>query len=578
MEESFDERKVKLVLDHKLLISWAEEAGLMGQSPQDTIDDSLRAFGLDIAAILSAIRTALEDIGRLKGRYEELRNSHVGQDMQAGFDSELVKQPFSEAPAMLSIPDEKHDGSSAPVRKIFSSLKTTIKHPKRLRWVFMDENKFDEALKRLHYYTTRLRSFMGDSRLKAIQSRTEAIFMEVVQVMVSQKELADLVQGVLHLLTESHVDDMQPKLVARHELEILRDLATLKEMNVAEIKGNLISTGQIKFHSNDGEAIITTATYQKITETGEANQEFSGAKPQTVWIEWKGYGPADSKLDRESSTAQSEAMRSNMENRTSQLAKLLSCPKPIDFCTPTCLGYFEEPDNHRFGWVFAAPPYAASQPKSLRSLFSTSTRPSLTERTALASRLSACLLYLHAVDWLHKGFCSDNILFFFDGDSISLSDPIVSGFELSRPDNSNAKTLENTPANTSRDLYRWPSSQTHYQDEHSWRKTFDIYSLGIVLIEIAHWQPIEKVMGIVDVTPSQCQKIQPRIIQTEPEHLAKILETVGRKYHDAVKTCIQGYKGFDLEENDNQSAPDIALPLQRKYRERVVHQLKGINV
>ncbi|KAF5009716.1 hypothetical protein FDECE_4062 [Fusarium decemcellulare] len=582
MSESCAERRMNLILEYNLLISWATETGLLQKPPPKTVEDSLGISVLDTAAVLSEIRTVLETIGRLNGRYEELQSITIDQDERAELDGDQVKDIFAEAPSMLLIPDERSDAkenSWSLAYKFLSSLGEVLKHPKRFRWVCLDEKRFDEALKRLHYYTSRLRALTGDSRLRAIQDRTEAIFMEVVQATQTQKELAGLVRGVLLLLADSRTGETRPDFGANHELGMLRDLASLKELKIASTMGNLIPRAQITYFSTEHEHDITKATYDEHVGMTEANQELSAVKSRVVWIEWKGYGPEDLKTNLQLSKGQANTMRSNIEARTAQLAKLLSYPKPVDFCTPTCLGFFEEPENHRFAWVFDTPSQTTGGPKRLRSLFSPVSRPSLTERVALACRLSACLLYLHSVDWLHKAFRSDNILFFYDGDAPDMSDPIVSGFDLSRPDG--GKTVENPKATAARDLYCWPTSQTSSQHEHSWRKTFDIYSLGIVLIEIAHWQPVETVMELGDVsevTTSQCLKIQSQLLHTKPKYLAKVLELMGRRYHDAVKACIQGHEGFGLEEHDDQTDPDVAIKLQRKYREKVVMELKGMNV
>lgn len=62
--------------------------------------------------------------------------------------------------------------------------------------------------------------------------------------------------------------------------------------------------------------------------------------------------------------------------------------------------------------------------------------PSLTERIALAHRISVSVLYLHAVNWLHKGLRSDSIVFFPAAGSTTteICHPVLSGFEYSRPD------------------------------------------------------------------------------------------------------------------------------------------------
>ena len=109
-------------------------------------------------------------------------------------------------------------------------------------------------------------------------------------------------------------------------------------------------------------------------------------------------------------------------------------------------------------------------------------------------------MYLHSVNWLHKGLRSDNILFFnvmsqSDRESINLDygSPTLSGFDYARPDLPEA-TSEPFTHNIEHDLYRHPRMLGHASSRS--RKSDDIYSLGVMLVEIAYWQQIEDIMQL----------------------------------------------------------------------------------
>ena len=103
--------------------------------------------------------------------------------------------------------------------------------------------------------------------------------------------------------------------------------------------------------------------------------------------------------------------------RCAALAEMLKLPKPEDFCTLNCLGFFDEIKliaraSQVFGWVFEMPPGSTegTAPYSLFEIMGKTSRPSLTHRAELASKLESCLMHFHAVNWLHKAFRSDNII------------------------------------------------------------------------------------------------------------------------------------------------------------------------
>ncbi|RYP47071.1 hypothetical protein DL768_006798 [Monosporascus sp. mg162] len=116
--------------------------------------------------------------------------------------------------------------------------------------------------------------------------------------------------------------------------------------------------------------------------------------------------------------------------------------------------------------------------------------PSLSDRLKLMRTLTHCIERLHAVGWLHKGLCSDNILFFHGAKAdIDLSEPYLSGFDYSR--SAAASSLSEVPASSSLldGIYRHPNVQGQYPIEGSseregFNRYHDIYSLGIVMLEM----------------------------------------------------------------------------------------------
>ncbi|KAL8764149.1 MAG: hypothetical protein Q9194_007151, partial [Teloschistes cf. exilis] len=204
--------------------------------------------------------------------------------------------------------------------------------------------------------------------------------------------------------------------------------------------------------------------------------------------------------------------------------------KPDLLRVPDCIGYFDDPrckeNNYRrdrLGFVFRWPSSTSTGPVCLRTLITSQTKPMLTERIALAKAIGNCHMSLHSVNWFHKGIRSRNILFFpeEDGD-FDYSQPYLSGFGYSRP--SFREDMTEVPSqDPAADIYRHP--RTHglgpWEGRQGFKRTFDIYSLGLVLVGIATWQPLETVLGLGDpdsLNASELKGIQRRVLD-EKGHL-----------------------------------------------------------
>ena len=198
-----------------------------------------------------------------------------------------------------------------------------------------------------------------------------------------------------------------------------------------------------------------------------------------VYIEHKHYS------DKEARGADS----AKILGRVQDLTRLLSSPRAPSFRSLRCKGYFNDPTESAYCLVFDRPAQSSANvtPRSLLSLLRSSYMPSVSQRIQLALDLTTTLLHIHAGGWLHKGLRSDSILFFPASETAArtLADPYILGYEYSR--RVGTGEISDKPSdNPSRDIYRHPSAQGPVSD--TFHKAFDIYALGIVLVEIAYWR------------------------------------------------------------------------------------------
>jgi len=513
----------------------------------------------------------------------------------------------------------------------------------RVRWLVIDKEAFEALLKDLHTLTERLHELMRNHREKQIDGITAKTYREMILTRNSVEDLKDMLDAVTSLIStsagtrkekEAHLNDktlqdlIQLKKLSRTSETIL---AQLKHDSTIDISPSLSSLNlrvpkftdadlASAFEWNENETdtpeflprprgILTTTT--TITTTTTPNQdEGAGEDGVPVWVEWRVLGdiPAHSPRDREAGV------------RTVALAEMLHLAKPASLHAPECVGYFDDRETSgadRYGWLFRMPQGSDYETRvvSLHELLGDPRfRPSLSQRVGMAARLCATLLNLHAVNWLHKGVFSDNVVFHFNGEDggrspVGLSyDPerlTLSGFEFSRPDGTETTARD---VDVVWDLYRWPGIQRQRPTERNSKKTYDLYSLGLVLLEIAHWEKLYKVMGFRDkaagnkegnkedskvpnIPLGQSKSVRDWLLGVKsgapfeaagrPNPLKELRHLAGDRYWKVVERCLwaHGEKGFGVEEQEDQSNDsEVGILLQEAFTVHVVEELQAVQI
>ena len=189
-----------------------------------------------------------------------------------------------------------------------------------------------------------------------------------------------------------------------------------------------------------------------------------------------------------------------IDKRIKDVARLLQSDlKPEELRTLSCVGVIEkiDEDKTKYGLLYSLP--SPSTNFSLRDVLYQRNFFFLGDYFTIAKILSKALLCLHLAGWLHKGIRSDNILFFANhATEVLPTHPYIVGFEYSRGNAQNEMT-EELADNLEFNLYRHPDCQgvpvTSVENEgtaHSdvpytkkpYRAEFDIYSLGVILVEM----------------------------------------------------------------------------------------------
>lgn len=217
--------------------------------------------------------------------------------------------------------------------------------------------------------------------------------------------------------------------------------------------------------------------------------------------------------------------------------------KPTGLRTLDCIGLVQDRDNLRFGLLFKMPLDADVKvgPITLhRYLWRDQLDgkpipfPTLGDRIKLAHTLACSLAEMHMAGILHKNFHSGNILFFparFTG-AVSARKPYVGGFEVSRPEQD--QNLSISQGSTGFDRYRHPElrdASNLLQGRPSSSRKYDIYGLGLILLEIGIWGPLEKVIS-ANMSSAAVARQYVNVARLNLSH------TMGPLYCEAVLDCI----------------------------------------
>jgi len=169
-------------------------------------------------------------------------------------------------------------------------------------------------------------------------------------------------------------------------------------------------------------------------------------------------------------------------------------------------------------------------------------------RFKLARDICLCIHYLHLCNIVHKSLRSENILFFCSTtkqDMLVFSKPYIIGFEHSRLDTVGEVTVTRTIQNVEHDGYRYPG----YRSEQSMRSTklHDLYSLGLVLLEIATWKNLDVLFDSRRVNKI-AEVLNSRDVTASP--VTDLKKLVGTTFYEVVDICLKG--GFDMDaDNDD---------------------------
>jgi hypothetical protein len=615
LEKDAQHLLVKFKIEEHRLLNWGKLVQLDYTEERLVLNHMSRGMIMDI---LDQQRKLLASFGRLDQRYGRLRKPLLQEQTEVfEIDSDRLLENGS------SISEYNNQAVQFPpaeelVRKALDWLNKSRDVPKRIRWAAWDHGKMEALIHKLSDYNDKMHDALDRAQMDTLldmQTRTNYQIVllnrqmeNMVQIWQSER-IAYRPQGMIEDLEDSDYDFLNG-IAGPSTRSLTQPLAALAQQKfvhlaiedsqyISEERGESIGLPHLadniretELNLRDIQTIDDEPFPDEIEEGDRTEATYNGA---SVWIEWKpnevaGPGMPDGQVDPK------------IRSRVQKLAALLKQNnRKVRFRAPHCLGYFvdeSEDRESRFGLVFEKPPTVppSTTPTTLRALIEASNHPgstfeipSLTDRITLMRLLAETVERLHAVDWLHKGLRSANILFFLrhsaaaaGGFEVNYADPYISGFDYSRPATSDDMT-ERPTDNAWADIYRHPTVQSTGNREEStgresYKKSFDLYSLGIVLLEIAYWKTIDQILNINLETarPKQTWPVMERLLSREPQHLKFVKSYLGNTVEEVVRACLVGPEAFGLPRECDERRSVVAAALQNAFGEKVVRRLGGM--
>ncbi|KAL2685428.1 hypothetical protein Neosp_006526 [[Neocosmospora] mangrovei] len=512
----------KVRIEEMRLVVWGRDWGVaegrLEAHLESTRNPQLRSLALQI---LGELHSAVTDFNKLKERYglvDEGRSTSL--EVKTGKSKGGKKSP---SPSRKGSRDDERSKSNGLTKTSSASSERSWGKELGLRakWVIGDYN---DGLERL-FPLSHLPSFQRAWTHQLLES--------------AQRDLTQL------SLLETASTGVYPQLTTT---------ANLKKLRI-----NLDTRPQASFKPTFALKVPRPALELKEEEKESNHRGRSKGRHETagdVVIEWVDY-------DRDDVEERVAHVR-----RLDDLARMMHSASEChpDLHSIDCVGYVDDSSHCRYGLVYKAPSPSFSTLHELIASPDLKT-PDLDDRVRLAHTLAVALWSLHSLDWLHKSLCSANILFFPSAFSTSahsptaaaalvpdIQRPYLTGFDASRPDFDQALSV--APRNPSiATLHRHPASLRGFPH----CKPMDIYSLGLVLLEIGLW----KILQAYHKPHYSADRWRDKVVRAVL--VPGLGSKVGRRYRDVVEKC--------LSVNEEMTSTEAA-----KVLEEVVTALEGIRV
>lgn len=493
---------------------------------------SLRPFDELIEKALKRICTLISDVGELEKEYGVA--SSRTEESQARKPTNAIVQMRRSLHAAISTSKAKTSKLEVLLEQEASALEISGQDGpnamKRLQWAIRDKKRFEVFIDKLEKHVDGLHKLLPNTQLRQVQQEQTRLGLEVIRGLSDPGPLSQLQNASLWYQGSSEIDiislaqwkSITLKRTTTEGLGLIQnDGLTVTSLNPSDrVKSRFLQRGRVDFDS-------------------------------IYLFERKEYDANITDTDKDL-----------LKERIRKLVSLLGGQRAQSHLhTLQAVDYMDDPEFHCWWIVFRFPSFTSSlsqsaenEPLSLRKLYASPSKPALEQRYALAKRLAGTFAKLYGSDWMHKSISSNNIIFpqLASEECIktyrAITSALVQGFGYSRQ-HTEAQTIDRgrVLGDLESAIYRHPN----YQGEAAsgYKIHYDIYSLGLILFEIAIWDPLltllaakSKVKPPVDLSPNMVRFHQVEAMELKRRAMIRVEYDLpyrmGSKYAEVVKWCL----------------------------------------
>jgi hypothetical protein len=496
--------QAQLLIQKTLFKRWGDGLGLT-QGNIDDVDERLKADGE--GTLSQAVLVGLSSVKKILSDTEKLQKSYglEGRDeVTAG------GRLLEELQGMTLVENEVVGADYQQREEEAQRMQKRMGIMMKLKWVIRDKESFEKLVEKLTCFNNGLYSLIGPLEASIL---AKAVVGELLRTL----DLGRLeVLGTAARRTGNASDIASLAASRQRAVEIMRFPGKIPDMELPD--------------KSKGLTLSNTPRGSRRTVGIYQNERLAPESTGSVLVEWKIVESSLTGQEKEllDTTTNSLAFFLNKNNRSKGLRSLkcIGVTRDVNFSA----------ESIRYGLVYKLPD-ASSGNKTPSSLFNVlgddEREPDLGTKFSIAQTLVQSLHELHLTNWLHKAINSESILFIQQRAAprsnweILPSSVYLAGYEFSRPGRLRDPTQ---PAgDVVRSVYAHPA---YRGGNFRYRRLFDMYSLGVVLLEIGLWQRV-----VDSVRPGQtADDIRDFLI----ESCKDLGPTMGRVYMNAVLSCLQG--------------------------------------
>ncbi|KAJ9612810.1 uncharacterized protein PV06_08432 [Exophiala oligosperma] len=468
---------------------------------------------------------------------------------------------------------------------------------KKIRWAVFDKDSMTRLVQEIHVQISGLLEMTN----LGIQSRILGTLTSMIRTGIKTSKDADDLECL------SQLDFPQDaRTDSQGEIAEASRLSKLKSSRIAlGVDATSIEMEQQASFQNSVDIRRKRAEALKMLKKKSADYRTN--------TDWERVGPGlEIAIEKDGSKCWVLLERRRIENRANKiengrrrhqiesLAFLLSELRSPSLHSLHCSGFYWEDGN--IALIYSLPPptdhESPSSPTALPNVVSLNTvlsdlslkKADPTTRRQIACALTKVILQLHTAGWLHKQIRSSNILLtnFIESrwPSVqSFQGPFLVGYGYSRqigPHDISDALLEDVDTR----LYRHPMSVDLEQQQDSrdeYRPRFDLYSLGMVLLEVALWKPLKEIVpGIFGLVLHQ-KSFEPASVLLELQGngprdsvLAEVEYSEGLGFANVIRWCLDPREFIHSVETENQLEQDEFLDTTITLQEAVLTTLKDV--